>query len=34
MAGVIGIIRSSSIIKQALGLAVSELGGKKKAKVR
>ena len=30
MAGVIGIIRSSSIIKQALGLAVSELGGKKK----
>lgn len=30
MAGVIGIIRSSSIIKQALGLAVSELEGKKK----
>ena len=30
MAGVTGIIRSSSIIKQALGLAVSELGGKKK----
>lgn len=30
MAGVIGIIRSSSIIKQALGLVVSELGGKKK----
>ena len=30
MAGVIGIIRSSSIIKQALGLAISELGGKKK----
>lgn len=30
MAGVIGIIRSSSIIKHALGLAVSELGGKKK----
>lgn len=30
MAGVIGIIRSSSIIKQALGLAVSGLGGKKK----
>lgn len=30
MAGVIGIIRSFSIIKQALGLAVSELGGKKK----
>lgn len=28
MAGVIGIIRSSSIIKQALGLAVSELKGK------
>ena len=30
MACVIGLIRSSSIIKQALGLAVSELGGKKK----
>ena len=30
MAGVIGIIRSSSIFKQALGLAVSVLGGKKK----
>ena len=29
MAGVIGIIRSSGIIKQALGLAVSALGGKK-----
>ena len=29
MAGVIGIIRSSGIIKQALGLAVKELGGKK-----
>ena len=29
MAGVIGSIRSSGIIKQALGLAVSELGGKK-----
>lgn len=29
MAGVIGIIRSSGIIKQALGLAVSELKGKK-----
>ena len=29
MAGIIGIIRSSSIIKQALGLAVRELGGKK-----
>ncbi len=29
MAGIIGIIRSSSIIKQALGLAVKELGGKK-----
>lgn len=31
MAGVIGIIRSSSIIKRALGLAVSELKGKKGA---
>ncbi len=31
MAGVIGIVRSSGIIKQALGLAVSELGGKKPA---
>ena len=30
MAGVIGIIRSSKIIRQALGLAISELGGKKK----
>lgn len=30
MAGVIGIIRSSKIIRQALGLAVSELKGKKK----
>ncbi len=29
MAGIIGIIRSSGIIKQALGLAVSELSGKK-----
>ena len=29
MAGVIGIIRSSKIIRQALGLAVSELKGKK-----
>ena len=29
MAGIVGIIRSSSIIKQALGLAVKELGGKK-----
>jgi len=29
MAGIIGIIRSSCIIKQALGLAVRELGGKK-----
>ncbi len=29
MAGIIGIIRSSGIIKQALGLAVKELGGKK-----
>ncbi|MDR1756160.1 MAG: oligopeptide transporter, OPT family [Culturomica sp.] len=31
MAGIIGIVRSSGIIKQALGLAVSELGGKKSA---
>jgi putative OPT family oligopeptide transporter len=30
MAGIIGVIRSSKIIKQALGLAVNELGGKKK----
>jgi putative OPT family oligopeptide transporter len=29
MAGIIGIIRSSGIIKRALGLAVSELGGRK-----
>lgn len=29
MAGIIGIIRSSKIIKQALGLAVNELKGKK-----
>ncbi len=29
MAGIIGIIRSSGIIKQAVGLAVKELGGKK-----
>lgn len=32
MAGVIGIIRSAGIIKQALGLAVSELKGKNGAK--
>ena len=31
MAGVVGIIRSSKIIRQALGLAVSELKGKKVA---
>ena len=31
MAGVIGIVRSSGIIKKALGLAVSELKGKKGA---
>ncbi len=31
MAGIIGIIRSSGIIKKALGLAVSELKGKKGA---
>ncbi|MDE7074895.1 MAG: OPT/YSL family transporter, partial [Odoribacter sp.] len=31
MAGIIGIVRSSGIIKQALGLAVKELGGKKGA---
>ena len=30
MAGIIGIVKSSKIIKQALGLAVSELKGKKK----
>ena len=29
MAGIVGIIRSSGIIKRALGLAVKELGGKK-----
>ena len=29
MAGIVGIIRSSGSIKQALGLAVKELGGKK-----
>ncbi len=29
MAGIIGIVRSSGIIKQAVGLAVKELGGKK-----
>ncbi len=29
MAGIIGIVRQSSIIRQAVGLAVSELGGKK-----
>lgn len=29
MAGLIGIIRSSKIIRDALGLAISELGGKK-----
>ena len=34
MAGIIGIIRSSKIIKQALGLAVSELGSKKGATVK
>lgn len=33
MAGIIGIIRSSGIIKQALGLAVKELGGKKSGEV-
>ncbi len=32
MAGVIGIIRSSKIIRQALGLAVSELKGKKETR--
>ena len=31
VAGVVGIIRSSKIIRQALGLAVSELKGKKEA---
>ena len=29
MAGIIGIVRQSSIIRQAVGLAVSEFGGKK-----
>lgn len=29
MAGIIGIVRSSGIIRQAVGLAVKELGGKK-----
>ena len=33
MAGLIGIIRQSSIIKQAVGLAFKELGGKKEAAV-
>lgn len=32
MAGIIGIVRSSGIIRQAVGLAVKELGGKKGAK--
>lgn len=32
MAGLIGIIRQSGIIKQAMGLAVSEFSGKKKPK--
>lgn len=31
MAGIVGIIRSSKIIRQALGMAVKELGGKKGA---
>ena len=31
MAGIIGIIRQAGIIKQSLGMAVSELGGKKAA---
>ena len=31
MAGIIGIIRQAGIIKQSLGMAVSELGGKKSA---
>lgn len=31
MAGIIGIVRSSGIIKQAVGLAVKELGGRKSA---
>ena len=33
MAGIIGIVRSSGIIRQAVGLAVKELGGKKGTKV-
>ncbi len=32
MAGVVGIIRSSKIIRQALGLAVSELKGEKRSR--
>lgn len=32
MAGIIGIVRSSGIIRQAVGLAVKELGGKKGTK--
>lgn len=32
MAGIIGIVRSSGIIRQALGLAVNELKGKKRQK--
>lgn len=34
MAGIIGIVRSSKIIRQALGLAVKELKGKKNAEVK
>ncbi len=33
MAGLIGIVRQSKIIRQAVGLAVSEFGGKKKGAV-
>lgn len=33
MAGLIGIVRQSSIIRQAVGLAVSEFGGKNKKEV-
>ena len=34
MAGIIGIIKSSKIIRQALGLAVKELKGKKNVETR
>lgn len=34
MAGIIGIIRSSGVIKQAVGVAAKELGGKKKVETK